>query len=57
MTIISYLKQQRLATYPKVHLNPNIIMVKLQNEFINKLWFHNMMLVKLVMIIVYTEYF
>ena len=36
MTIISYLKQQRLATYPNVHLKPNINMVKLRNEFIQQ---------------------
>ena len=36
MAILSYLKQQHLATYSKVPLNPNIIMVKLQNEFIQQ---------------------
>ena len=56
MTIISHLKQQLLATYSKVPLNPNIIMAKLPNEFIQQALIYNRMLVKLVMVIVYRDH-
>ena len=36
MTIITYLGQQRLATYSKVGVIPNVIIVKLQNEYVQQ---------------------